>query len=302
MTRSMLRALLLLLGASLAGVSQASDRLSAGYPEGPLIVGETVLFADMAEDAVVAWAGEGRRTFYRRRGCGPTAVAPYGAGYLVLCHRADEIHAVSKQGRFVARFRKDADGRAFDNPNDASADGEGGVYFSASGAFSRAKQPAGVLLYLDPDGRIHRLVEGLNYANGVHFDRKTRRLYVSEHLAGRVLVFRELAPGRLGPREVFRDFSDDRITPVDGYPRMGPDGLETDSRGNLYVAVYGAGVLVILSPSGEILKRSEGQKPLLTNVAISGDDRTLVLTGTEIVPRGASAGLVQKLANPLYVE
>lgn len=298
----MLRALLLLLGVSLASASGASDRLVASYPEGPLIVGETVLFADMEEDAVVAWTGAGRRTFYKSRGCGPTAVAPYGAGYAVLCHRADEIHAVSEEGRFLVRFRKDTAGRAFDNPNDASADADGGVYFSASGPFSRAKQPAGALLYLDSEGRVHRLADGFNYANGVHFDRKTRRLYVSEHLGGRVLVFRELAPGRLGPGEVFKDFAGARIAPIDGYPLMGPDGLETDSRGTLYVAIYGAGVLVILSRGGAILHRLAVEKPLITNVALGADDRTLVLTGTEIAPHGASAGLVQKLANPLYAE
>ena len=287
---------------SLARASEAADRLSADYPEGPLIVGETVLFADMGEDAVFAWTGEGRRTFYKSKGCGPTAVAPYGAGYAVLCHRADEIHAVSREGRFLARFRKDADGRAFDNPNDASADAHGGVYFSASGPFSRARQPGGTLLYLDADGRVHRLVDGLNYANGVHFDRKIRRLYVSEHLGGRVLIYPELSVGRLGEASVFKDFSEERIAPIDGYPLMGPDGLETDSRGNLYVAIYGAGLLVILSRGGPILHRLPFEKPLLTNVAVSEDDRTLVLTGTEIAARGSSAGLVQKLANPLYAE
>ena len=302
MTRSMLRALLLLLGASLASASWASDRLSADYPEGPLIVGETVLFADMREDAVVAWTGEGRRTFYDSEGCGPTALAPYGDGYAVLCHRADEIHAVSREGHFIGRFRKDTDGRTFDNPNDASADADGGVYFSASGPFRNTRRRPGALLYLDADGRVHRLVERLNYPNGVHFDRKTRRLYVSEHLAGRVLVFRELAPGRLGSREVFKDLAGEQIAPIGNYPLMGPDGLDTDSRGNLYVAIYGAGLLVILSRGDPVLHRLPVEKPLLTNVAVSEDDRTLVLTGTEIAPRGSSAGLVQILANPLYVE
>lgn len=287
---------------SLARASEAADRLSADYPEGPLIVGETVLFADMREDAVVAWTGEERRKFYDSEGCGPTALAPYGDGYAVLCHRADEIHAVSREGHFIGRFRKDTDGRAFDNPNDASADTDGGVYFSASGPFSRAKQPAGALLYLDADGRVHRLADGLNYANGVHFDGKTRRLYVSEHLGSRVLIYPELSVGRLGEASVFKDFSEERIAPIDGYSLMGPDGLETDSRGNLYVAIYGAGVLVILSRGGAVLHRLAVETPLLTNVAISKDDRTLVLTGTEIVPRGSSAGLVQKLANPLYAE
>ncbi|MCG8503284.1 MAG: hypothetical protein MI755_01645, partial [Sphingomonadales bacterium] len=124
----------------MASASGASDRLPAVYPEGPLIVGETVLFADMREDAVVAWAGEGRRTFYESKGCGPTAVAPYGEGYVVLCHRADEIHAVSREGHFIGRFRKDTDGRTFDNPNDASADADGGVYFSASGPFRNTRR------------------------------------------------------------------------------------------------------------------------------------------------------------------
>lgn len=278
--------------------AQAGAQLRAAYPEGPLVAGETVLFAEMHKDRIVAWTGMEAEVLYAVAGCGPTAIAPYGNGYAVLCHRADEIHLISKTGKRNARISGDAQGRRFVNPNDASADGRGGVWFSASGVFSRASQPRGALLYLDAEGEIRRLADKLDYANGVHFDRRTRRLFVSEHLSGRILVYPELAPGRPGRPRVFKRFARQRMA-GGGTKLMGPDGLETDTHGNLYAAYYGAGLLFILSPEGRTLRRLPGHEPLLTNVALAGNDCTLILTGARRTARPPYPGTVRQVANPL---
>lgn len=282
--------------------AQAGDRLDAFYPEGPIFAGETVLFAEMHADRIVAWDEEGTRTFYESRGCGPTAIAPYKDGYAVLCHLTDEVHLVSADGRLIARLDKDAGGRGFVNPNDASADDHGGVYFSASGVFSRAAKPEGAVLYLDADGIIHRLAEHIHYANGVYFDKARRLLYVSEHLNGMILTYPEIAPGRLGRPAVFKNLAKEGISGRDGYPLTGPDGLETDAEGNLYAAVYGSGSLLIISPAGEILRRLDIAEPLITNVALSRDERSLVVTGSEFSRAKPFPGSVRIVANPLYAE
>lgn len=287
------------LAAFLAATPDArAEPLKAFYPEGPIVAGDRVLFAEMHMDRVIAWDAEGAETFYESAGCGPTAIAPYGEGYVVLCHLTDEVHLVSEEGELTARLSEDLQGRGFVNPNDATADGKGGVYFTASGVFNRRAPAEGAVLYLDAEGIIHRLAHGLHYANGVHFDQDRGLLFVSEHLGGRIVSYRAVEPGRLGAPAVFATLAPEDVQGRDGYPLTGPDGLETDQAGNLYAAIYGAGALLVISPDGEILHRLETPEPLVTNVAISGRD--LIITGSQSSSAKPFPGAVRKIANPLY--
>lgn len=279
--------------------ARAGDRLEAYYPEGPIIAGENILFAEMHKDRIVRWRDDEAETFYKNSGCGPTAIAAYADGYAVLCHLKDEVHLIAKDGRFKKRLDQDARGRGFHNPNDATASDAGGVYFTASGIFNRAAKAEGALLYLDADGDIYRLADGLHYANGVHLDRARRLLYVTEHLGGRILTYPEISPGRLGRPAVFMRFAPDDLQGRDGYPLTGPDGLETDAAGNLYAAVYGAGVLLVISPDGEVLHRLETPEPLITNVALAPDGEGLIVTGSAFSAAKPFPGAVRRLDNPL---
>lgn len=284
-----------------AQASDGAERVDAFYPEGPLVVGETVLFAEMHADRIIAWEGGEARVFYESAGCGPTAIAPYGEGFAVLCHRPNEIHLISQTGAPLRRLDRDSAGGGFVNPNDASADGQGGVWFTASGLFAREAPSQGALLYLDAEGVINRVAQGLHYANGVHFDRRTRRLYVTEHLGGRILVFPERAPGRLGAPERLENIGAGESAAPGGTELVGPDGLETDEQGRLYVALYGAGVLYVLSPGGKTMARVAGLEPLMTNVALTGQCR-LVVTGARHTERPPFPGSARRIKNPVCTE
>lgn len=281
-----------------ATLSRAEDALEAKYPEGPLIIGESVYFAEMHRDRVVIWEDAETRVFYKRKGCGPTALARYESGYVVLCHLTNEIHVLNRDGRLLRRIKHDAENRPFLNPNDASADDAGGVYFSASGQFSRSAAKEGALFYLDAAGDVYRIASGLHYANGVHFDAASQTLFATEHLGGRILAFPIVAPGRLERPIIFADLSDDPT--LQGSDLAGPDGLETDDVGNLYVAVYGAGIILVFSPEGEIMHRVGATKPLVTNVALTKDAHALFVTSANRARRKPYPGAVRKLKNPVF--
>jgi gluconolactonase len=290
--------LLLLLAACLTA-AQAPDtaaEIAAAYPEGPLLVEQTVLFAEMHRDRVTAWDGDHSKTFYKSAGCGPTAIAPYADGYAVLCHRSNEIHLITRNGTLRSRLDRDNRERSFLNPNDASADGHGGVWFTASGVFDRTAPNKGALLYLDAGGKIRRVERSLAYANGVHFDKRRRLLFVTEHLGRRIRAYPERAPGRLGRPATFSSFDETGSAPG-GTELTGPDGLESDEKGNLYVALYGAGQLFILGPDGATLFRLAGQEPLITNVAVDGCE--LIITGARRAARPPFPGSVRRIANPI---
>lgn len=249
---------------------------AARYPEGPLWRGRDLLVAELGADAVFRHH-DGRKTpFVSAKGCGPTSIATYGEGYLVLCHLAGEVLAVSSDGEVRRRWSADAEGERLTNPNDSTADDQGGVYFSDPGRFS-AKAPAeGALRYLDASGALHTLASGLFYPNGVYFDHSARALYVSEHLARKIWVYPVVAPGRLGPRRLFADI--ERLTPRRGaYPEAGPDGLEKAPDGSLVVALYGEGRLIRLSPQGALLEEIFTPFPFVTNLAFAPDGAMAVV-------------------------
>ncbi len=275
-----------------------ADRLEAFYPEGPLIVGESVYFAEMHRDRIVVWDETESRVFYKRKGCGPTALARYDRSFAVLCHLTNEVHVIDGDGRLQRRIKRDTEKRSFLNPNDASADDAGGVYFSASGHFSRAADKEGALYYLDAAGDVHRLASGLHYANGVHFNADRQTVFATEHLGGRILSYPVIAAGQLGEPVVFADFSGDPT--LEASALAGPDGLETDFAGNLYAAFYGAGTILVLAPDGEVMHRIEAPEPLITNLALTEDARALYMTGANRARHKPFPGAVRKLKNPAY--
>jgi gluconolactonase len=65
----------------------------------------------------------------------------------------------------------------------------------------------------------------------------------------------------------------------------GPDGMALDEKGNVYVAYFDAGEVVVLTPKGKIIgsiKLPAGEGTFTTNVAFGGPDRmTLYITESE---------------------
>jgi len=258
--------LLALVGAGLARAEEARV-IPALYPEGPLWQGERLYFAEMRADRVMRVDAGIASVFFAQDGCGPTAIAPYGAGFLVLCHLGARVVAVDAGGREIRRWDRDESDAVLTDPNDASADGEGGVYFSDPGRFSRDTRPEGWVMHLSAAGVLRRVAGPLWYPNGVHV--AGNALYVSEHLRGRILRYEIRAPGRLGEARTFADLGElPRVARYRSrYVLSGPDGLEFGPDGNLYVAIYGEGRLLRFSPQGELLGTTDLPARYLTNVA-----------------------------------
>jgi sugar lactone lactonase YvrE len=79
---------------------------------------------------------------------------------------------------------------------------------------------------------------GIRFANGVALSPDGKLLYVAETPAGRILAFDIAADGALTGRRVFVQLSDVLAT---SHPLYSPDGIRTDGRGNLFVALYNGG-------------------------------------------------------------
>jgi sugar lactone lactonase YvrE len=267
----------------------------AFYPEGPQLTASGLLVAEMPRDRVVLISGPRRQVVWHEEGCGPTSVKriPSG-GYWVLCHLGH--HVVRLSDTFVTQkvYTQSASGRRINFPNDASVDSRGNLYLSSSGTFSLQAPPEGRVVFIDAStGAAADLVGGLRYSNGVLVQERQKRVLVSEHLNRRVLAFPLLDQGKLGKPSVFFDFRD--APPVENaYGHSGPDGIAAFDDGDVCVADYGNGRILVLSSAGRFLTQIDLKYRFVTNLAISPDQSSIYVTMTRDNSSERLDGIVQR--------
>lgn len=251
---------------------------AGAYPEGPLVQGGRIYVAEMAADRVSVFEAGAWRTFFSAPECGPTSIAPFGEGFVVTCHIGRSLALVDAKGAAIGRVVDRSGGQ----PNDSTADGAGGVFFSSPGPFTKQARFGGAVMRLAPDGALHTAATGLWYPNGVFFDPAQPALYVSEHLARKIWRYPVLEDGALGPRALFADI--DAIAPAPPtppYPEAGPDGLERAPNGDMVVALYGEGRLLQIRPDGKLRRVIPTPLRFVTNIAFLPDGSAVVVGATD---------------------
>jgi sugar lactone lactonase YvrE len=275
----------------------------AFYPEGPLWHGGKLYFAEMTRDRIADWNGGTPHTFWAQRGCGMTSIAPAPGGlFLVTCHLGRAVvwvREIGHRGRLAVLHTTGAAGEPVGNANDSAADGRGGVYFSSSGKFAVAAAATGAVYHIVPGGAPRRVASKIHYANGVVVGPQGRHLYVSAHLTRQILRFRIARDGSLTERETWLRLVDVVKREPGAGPLAGPDGLAFDGKGNLFIAEYGAGRVLVIAPDKRLRKIITVPNRFVTSVEFGPDKRTLYITAPSNIKRWPYKGAVYKLAKPL---
>ena len=223
---------------------------SGAYPEGLMLHEGRIYFTEMAADRVSVIENGATREFWRLPGCGPTQIVRFGpTGFVVDCHLGRAMVEVSAAGVTGRKFTTNRDGQPLQDPNAAVSDGQGGAYFSDAGIFDTNAPSTGRVYHLSAMGAMTEVVGQIKYANGVNFDPATRTLYVSEHLARRVLAMTLDSRERVTARKVLIDFAQQDATRQFSYPLAGPDGIALRP-GLMAVAEYGEGRVHIFDRDG----------------------------------------------------
>jgi gluconolactonase len=154
------------------------------------------------------------------------------------------------------------DGRPLGRLSDLVADGDGGAYFTARGAYHVAR-----------DGKMHTVAEGDIRANGIILSRDNRTLYVTNDTS--VDAFDVQADGTTRNRRVFGQLS----------AAGGGDGMTIDAEGRVYVTAND-GVHVFAADGRKLGVIQTPRRPI--TLAFSGPDKkTLYISGTGVVgPNG----------------
>lgn len=147
-------------------------------------------------------------------------------------------------------------------PNDIAIDNKDRVYASDPD-WKRGK---GRIWRADTDGKVTLLDSLQGPANGIEVSPDGKTLYVNA--VPKVWAYNLLPNGDVGQKHLLIEF-----------PDFGMDGMRCDIIGNLYIARFGKGSVVKVSPEGKVLQEVplKGKRP--TNVAFGGKDgRTVYVT------------------------
>ena len=233
------------------------------FPEGPAFDRNGNLFVvDVDTGDISQISPEGRVRLFVNTGGAPNGAKFHSGGDLFVADRKKGIIAISSDGKIrmiVDRYQ----GKTFNGPNDLIFDSKGNLYFTDPHG-SSAENPFGCLYRLSADGQMNCLASGLAFPNGLVLSRDERYLFVADTRKNRILRY------VLDPPP-FRSYVFSQLS-----GGWGPDGMAFDSVGNLYVAHYGGGDVIILNPKGEVIERVAvgGLHP--TNVAFGGPERRTV--------------------------
>lgn len=132
-------------------------------------------------------------------------------------------------------------------PNDLAFAPNGDLYFTAPGQSDKANPIGRIYRWQFEERRLTRVAEQMAYPNGLAFSATGEWLYVAESKENRILRFAVRSDGALGPQEVFADLS--------AFSEGEPDGIALDSAGNLWIAHFYAHLVLVLSPSGDLLEK-----------------------------------------------
>ncbi len=186
-------------------------------------------------------------------------------------------------------------------PNDLVFDASGGLYFSDFRGTST--DPVGGVYYLSPDGQtVTPVLSRIAKANGVALSPD-----------GKILWATEFGSNRLHRVELASATTATSLGTAIPYHLTGPapDSMRADADGNVYVALYGQGRLLVLNgmgiPIGQILLpgRDEGHNLLTTNMAFRpGSNDLLIVASDGERGQGASIFHVGAFAPalPLYAQ
>ena len=223
--------------------------------------------------------GEIETIIPKRRGVGGIALHSDG-GIVVsgrnICHVKHGVSRVLFELEAGSRF------------NDIGTDPNGRLYVGTLrfDPFNPEALPTpGELYRVDSEGEATQLYDDVGLTNGIGFSPDGQTIYHSDSLRRHIIAHRIKDDGSCIERHIFAQL-----------PQGTPDGLCVDAEGGVWVAAYGAGSILRLSPGGKLDQKIELPAKKITSLCFGEKDlRTLYVTSADNVEDKSLGGCLFSL-------
>ncbi|BCW97395.1 MAG: gluconolactonase [Armatimonadota bacterium] len=215
------------------------------FTEGPVWVGDAVLFSDIPADTIYRWDPSGRVSVFRKPSRNSNGLTLDARGHLICCeHGSRSVTRTEKDGSLTTLASQYA-GKPLNSPNDADLFSDGTLYFTDPPYGIRPEQQEqkvqGVYRLWPDTGRLELLLSDFDRPNGIAFSPDYRTLYVTDSSSrSHIRSFRVTESGKLLDGKIFATLRDRR----EGIP----DGLKVDRQGNVWST--GPGGIWVFDPDG----------------------------------------------------
>ena len=274
--------LMLLAGLPQAGAPQPGhqdfdqlkvEEIASGFPggEGPVWSRKGFLiFSDYSRDRLYKYVPGGEPEVYREDSHGTNGNTMDRQGRLYSCeYKSRRVTRTDRNGRIEVLAEK-FEGKRFNAPNDIVVRRDGHVYFTDPLFTPLDKRELDFygVYHLTPRGDIEAIARMQTRPNGVTLSPDGKVLYVANSDEKNIRAYDLDRSGRASNERVV-------IANMEG----GADGIRTDARGNLYLAMRG---VAIYSPSGTLLGKIK--LPVNPRNLTFGDKdlRTLYMVGNSV--------------------
>lgn len=167
-------------------------------------------------------------------------------------YSAHNVLKVDPESKEISVYAHNA---SMNQPNDIAI-APNGILYASDPNWGNS---TGNLWKIDLSGTVTIIEKNMGTTNGVEVSPDGKTLYVNESVQRNVFAYDLDENGDASNKRLLISFDD-----------FGMDGMRCDAEGNLYIARYGAGIVAVVSPSGELIRKVAltGQHP--TNVAFGG--------------------------------
>lgn len=284
----LLTALTTLAGPITAPNAKLEKASEAGGSEGPVWDGKANLYFT-GKGRIFRLTPNGQTEIFRDT---ETAGGPNGLLFdrdhrLIVCEAGNRRVTRTEPDGTITVLADNFEGKKFNSPNDLTIDSKGRIYFSDPRYGNRANMEMSVegVYRIDAPGVVTRVLDRqfVDRPNGLLVSPGDRYLYVADNNNNNTGAARTLWRFRLRLDGSVDGKSRKRI--YDWGNGRGPDGMEMDTKGRLFVAgglnkahpphetAEKQGGVYVLSPAGKLLEFIPVPLDEVTNVAFGGPSR-----------------------------
>lgn len=269
------------------------------FPEGIVTTRDSgLLFVEIAAGRLSRMTPDGRVSVAARLGGGPngTTIGADGAIYIANNgglrfdhvgqrwgvagvpddYAGGSIQRVDPKTGAATTLYRDAGGHRLCGPNDIVCDAWGGLWFSDTGKIYPRTRDQGGLYWAKPDGsEIREIAYPLLTPNGVALSPDRRTLYVALSDKRQIVAYALTGPGTV---EQLNGRPHARVV-ASPAGDLSFDNIAVEANGNIVATGVRAGVLLTITPAGEVIETVKLPDPIVTAIAFGGTDmRTLYAT------------------------